>query len=181
MTEIHPSGSTGYPIWKTCQNTLRPHFTPKSSQIKKKCFAQKKFKIKIVTFSGQLYRKIYIQKICTNPNPNLNSALQIEPLYTTISLLKLVMVFIFLMTWIFKIPQYQCHLNNVRNTTLFERRLFSLLHCGEDTSVCVTKRESSEAVELEERDDRRTHPQYPPRLTHTSATLALYLATFRPF
>ncbi len=51
--------------------------------------------------------------------------------------------------------QYRCHLNNVRNTTLLERSLFSLLHCGEDTAVCVTKRESSEteAVELVERDD----------------------------
>ncbi len=44
-----------------------------------------------------------------------------------------------------------CHLNNVRNATLFEG---GLLHCGKDTAVCVTKRESSEteAVELE-RDD----------------------------
>ncbi len=55
------------------------------------------------------------------------------------------------MICIFKIPQYQCHLNNVRNATLFERGLFSLLHCGEDTAVCVTERESSEteAVELQ--------------------------------
>ncbi len=64
-------------------------------------------------------------------------------------------VFIFLMIWIFKKPQYRCHLNNVRNATLFEKGLFSLLHCGEDTAVCVTERESSEteAVELVERDD----------------------------
>ncbi len=64
-------------------------------------------------------------------------------------------VFIFLMIWIFKIPRYRCHLNNVRNATLFEGGLFSLLHCGEDTAVCVTKRDSSEteAVELVERDD----------------------------
>ncbi len=42
-----------------------------------------------------------------------------------------------------------CHLNNVRNVTLFERGLFSLLHCGEDTAVCVTKRESSETKAVE--------------------------------
>ncbi len=30
------------------------------------------------------------------------------------------------------------HLNNIRNATLLERGLFSLLHCGEDTAVCVT-------------------------------------------
>ncbi len=48
------------------------------------------------------------------------------------------------MIWIFK---YQCHLNNVR--------LSSLLHFGEDTAVCVTKRESfeTEAVALVECDD----------------------------
>ncbi len=64
-------------------------------------------------------------------------------------------VFIFLMIWIFKIPQYRCHLNKVRNATLFEGGHFSLLHYDEDTAVCVTKRESSEteAVELVERDD----------------------------
>ncbi len=47
-------------------------------------------------------------------------------------------VFIFLTIWIFKIPQYRCHLNNVWNATLFESGLFSLLHFGEDTAVCVT-------------------------------------------
>ncbi len=47
-------------------------------------------------------------------------------------------VFIFLTIWIFKIPQYRCHLNNVWNATLLERGLFSLLHFGEDTAVCVT-------------------------------------------
>ncbi len=61
------------------------------------------------------------------------------------------------MIWFFKIPQYRCHLNNVRNATLFEGGLFSLLHFGEDTAVCVTKHESwsseTEAVELVERDD----------------------------
>ncbi len=47
-------------------------------------------------------------------------------------------------------------LNDVRNATLLERGLFSLLHFGEDTAVCVTKRESSEteAVELVECDER---------------------------
>ncbi len=35
-------------------------------------------------------------------------------------------VFIFLTIWIFKISQYRCHLNNVRNATLLERGLFSL-------------------------------------------------------
>ncbi len=64
-------------------------------------------------------------------------------------------VFIFLMIWIFKIPWYRCHLNHVRNATMFEGGFFSLLHCGEGTAVCVTKRESSEteAEELVEHDD----------------------------
>ncbi len=55
-----------------------------------------------------------------------------------------------------KIPQYRCHLNNVRNATLLEGGLFSLLHFDEDTAVCVTKRESSETealVECEEREE----------------------------
>ncbi len=64
------------------------------------------------------------------------------------------------MIWIFKIPQYRCHLNNVRNATLLERGLFSLLHFGEDRAVCVTKRESSETEALVECDER-SHPQYP--------------------
>ncbi len=40
--------------------------------------------------------------------------------------------------------------------TLLERGLFSLLHFGEDTAVCVTKRESSEteALTLVECDER---------------------------
>ncbi len=63
-------------------------------------------------------------------------------------------VFIFLMIWIFKIPQYRCHLNNVWNATLLERGLFSLLHFGENTAVCVTKRESSETEALVECDER---------------------------
>ncbi len=63
-------------------------------------------------------------------------------------------VFIFLTIWIFKIPQYRCHLNNVRNATLLERGLFSLLYFGEDTDVCVTKRESSETEALVECDER---------------------------
>uniref|UniRef100_A0A672N911 Septin n=1 Tax=Sinocyclocheilus grahami TaxID=75366 RepID=A0A672N911_SINGR len=32
-----------------------------------------------------------------------------------------------------------CHLNNVRNVTLFQRGPFSLLHCGEGTAVCQQK------------------------------------------
>ncbi len=63
-------------------------------------------------------------------------------------------VFIFLTIWIFKIPQYRCHLNNVWNATPLERGLFSLLHFGEDTAVCVTKRESSETEALVECDER---------------------------
>ncbi len=63
-------------------------------------------------------------------------------------------VFIFLTIWIFKIPQYRCHSNNVWNATLLERALFSLLHFGEDTAVCVTKRESSETEALVECDER---------------------------
>ncbi len=60
------------------------------------------------------------------------------------------------MIWIFKIPQYRCHLNNVRNATLLERGLFSLLYFGEDPAVCVSKRESSETeaqVECDEREE----------------------------
>ncbi len=72
-------------------------------------------------------------------------------------------VFIFLTIWIFKIPQYRCHLNNVWNATLLERGLFSLLHFGEDTAVCVTKRERSETEALVECDERVGHPQYPHR------------------
>ncbi len=63
-------------------------------------------------------------------------------------------VFIFLTIWIFKIPQYRCYLNNVWNATLLERGLFSLLHFGEDTAVCVTKRERSETEALVECDER---------------------------
>ncbi len=63
-------------------------------------------------------------------------------------------VFIFLTIWIFKIPQYRCHLNNVWNATLLEGGLFSLLHFGENTAVCVTKRESSETEALVECDER---------------------------
>ncbi len=45
--------------------------------------------------------------------------------------------------------------NNVRNATLFEKGFFSLLHCGEGTAICVTKRESSEteSADLVERVD----------------------------
>ncbi len=90
-----------------------------------------------------------------------------------------ILVFIFLMIWIFKILQYRCHLNNFRNVTLLERGFFSLLHCGEDTALCVTKRESSEteAVELVQRDDTEEliHNIHRPHLAHTSVTLALYV------
>ncbi len=94
-------------------------------------------------------------------------------------------VFIFLTIWIFKIPQYRCHLNNVRNATLLERGLFSLLHFGENTAVYVTKRESSETealVKWDEREevihnihiDRTTYPpsaaSAPASLTHTPHT-----------
>ncbi len=93
-------------------------------------------------------------------------------------------VFIFLTIWIFKIPQYRCHLNNVLNAALLERGLFSLLHFGEDTAVCVTKRESSETealVECDEREevmhnihiDRHKYPpsaaSAPTSLTHNSS------------
>ncbi len=73
-------------------------------------------------------------------------------------------VFIFLTIWILKIPQYRYYLNNVWNATLLERGLFSQLHFGEDTAVCVTKRESSETEALVECDEREeVHPQYPHR------------------
>ncbi len=94
------------------------------------------------------------------------------------------------MRWIFKIPQYRCHLNNIRNA-LLGRGFFSLLHFGKDIAVCVTKRESSEteAVALVEFDERevvihnihRPLPLSPASRSHTSATLALYLTTFRPY
>ncbi len=88
-------------------------------------------------------------------------------------------VFIFLTIWIFKIPQYRCHLNNVWNATLLERALFSLLHFGEDTAVCVTKRESSETealVECEEREEviHNIHidrHKYPPSAASAPASL----------
>jgi len=91
-------------------------------------------------------------------------------------------VFIFLTIWIFKIPQYRCHLNNVWNATLLERGLFSLLHFGEDTAVCVTKRESSETEALVECDEREEvmhnihidHHKYPlHQLPHLSQTKVL--------
>ncbi len=50
--------------------------------------------------------------------------------------------------------KYRNHLNNVWHATLLERGLFSLLHFGEDTAVCVTKRESSETKALVECDER---------------------------
>ncbi len=90
-------------------------------------------------------------------------------------------VFIFLMIWIFKIPPYRCHLNKVRNATLLERGLFSLLHFGEDTAVCVTKRESSETEALVSRMwwERRTNihnihidrHKYPPSAASAPASL----------
>ncbi len=72
------------------------------------------------------------------------------------------------MIWIFKIPQYRCHLNNVWNATLLERGLFSLLHFGEDTAVCVTKRESSKTEALVECDERE---EYPPSAASAPAAL----------
>ncbi len=88
-------------------------------------------------------------------------------------------VFIFLTIWIFKIPQYRCHLNNVWNATLLERGLFSLLHFGEDTAVCVTKRESSETEALVECDEREEvihnihidRHKYPPSAASAPASL----------
>ncbi len=87
-------------------------------------------------------------------------------------------VFIFLTIWIFKIPQYRCHLNNVWNATLLERGLFSLLHFGEDTAVCVTKRESSETEALVECDEREVihnihidRHKYPPSAASVPASL----------
>ncbi len=87
-------------------------------------------------------------------------------------------VFIFLMIWIFKIPQYRCHLNNVWNATLLERGLFSLLYFGEDTAVCVNKRESSETEALVECEEREVihnihidcH-KYPPSAASAAASL----------
>ncbi len=85
---------------------------------------------------------------------------------------------------------------NVRNAALFERGLFSLLHCAEGTAECVPKHESSatEDVELVECDDAEelmhnnihmtatnicSHQL--PRLSHTSSTIALYSELPEPF
>ncbi len=65
------------------------------------------------------------------------------------------------MIWIFKIPQYRCHLNNVWNATLLERGLFSLLHFGEDTAVCVTMWKFRNGSTSRMWWERRSHPQYP--------------------
>ncbi len=84
-------------------------------------------------------------------------------------------VFIFLTIWIFIILQYRCHLNNVWNATLLERGLFSLLHFGEDTAVCVIKRESSETealVECDEIEDIHIdRHKYPPSAASAPASL----------
>ncbi len=87
-------------------------------------------------------------------------------------------VFIFLTILIFKIPQYRCHLNNVWNATLLERGHFSLLYFGEDTAVCVTKRESSETEALVECDEREVihniridRHKYPPSAASAPASL----------
>ncbi len=76
------------------------------------------------------------------------------------------------MILIFKIPQYRCHLNNVRNATLLQMGLFSLLHFGEDTAACVTKRERSETEALVEWDEREViHNKYPPSAASAPAAL----------
>ncbi len=72
-------------------------------------------------------------------------------------------VFIFLTIWIFKIPQYRCHLNNVWNARLLERGLFSLLHFGEDTAVRVTMWKFRNWSTSRMWWERRSHPQYPHR------------------
>ncbi len=70
-------------------------------------------------------------------------------------------VFIFLTIWIFKIPQYRCHLNNVWNATLLERGLFSLLHFGENTAVCVTMwKFRNGSTNVSRMWWERSHPQY---------------------
>ncbi len=97
-------------------------------------------------------------------------------------------VFIFLTIWIFKIPQYRCHLNNVRNTTPLERGLFSLLHFGEDTAVCVTKRERSETEALVECDEREEvihnihidRHKYPPSAAISSRVSLTHTHTHTP-
>ncbi len=89
---------------------------------------------------------------------------------------------LFFLWYHFLIPQYRCHLNNARNATLLERGLFSLLHFGEDTAVCVTKREAVALVERDEREEEVTiststapnihRPLHQlPRLSHTFSTI----------
>ncbi len=63
--------------------------------------------------------------------------------------------------------------------TLLERALFSLLYFGEDTAVCVTKRESSETEALVECDEREEvihnihidRHKYPPSAASAPASL----------
>ncbi len=67
--------------------------------------------------------------------------------------------------------------------TLLERSLFSLLHFGEDTAVCITKRESSETETLVECDEREVihnihidRHKYPPSAAISSNQLfGIYL------
>ncbi len=72
--------------------------------------------------------------------------------------------------------------------TLLERGLFSLLHFGEDTAVCVTKRERSETEALVECDEREEvihnihidRHKYPPSAaisSHVSHKLKLSVDT----
>ncbi len=79
--------------------------------------------------------------------------------------------------------------------SLLERGLFSLLHCGEDTAVCLTKRESleTEALALVESDESEEvihnihidRHKYPPsaaissRISHTPAPLSTICNNFQ--
>ncbi len=75
---------------------------------------------------------------------------------------------------------------NVWNTKPFERGLFLLLYCGEDTAVCVTKHEHSETVERDDTEEliHNIHTdcqKYPPPaairscVSHTPVRLQHYI------
>ncbi len=77
-------------------------------------------------------------------------------------------VFIFLTIWIFEIPQYRCHLNNVWNATLLERGLFHYCILAR-IQLYVLLCESSETEALVECDEREEvnlqYPHRPPQIS----------------
>ncbi len=80
-------------------------------------------------------------------------------------------MFIFLTIWIFKIPQYRCHLNNVWNATLLERVSF---HCcilaRIQLYVLISVKVPNWSTSRMWRE--RSHPQYSHRLPQISPSAA---------